>query len=83
MTIEYNSSVLVSAGWRNVTITAIAEKISEKRAKVVEVIKIDGEGIQRNMSRTGAKRQRYNGGYIADREIGKIKILSKCFILNN
>lgn len=82
LTISYNSSVLVDAGWRHVTITAIAERISDKRAQVIEVIEIDGEPVSANMSRTGAKRQQYNGAGIAKREVDKVKILSKCNIIN-
>lgn len=81
LTIAYNSSVLVNAGWRHVTITANAERISDKRVKVIEVIEIDGELVSANMSRTGAKRQRYHGTGIAKREVDKAKILSKCNII--
>jgi len=80
ITIGYNSSVYVPAGWRHVTIKAVAEKITEKRVKVIEVLEIDGEEIKNKMSRTGAKRQEYHGTGIALREIGKVKILSKCNI---
>ena len=80
MVIGYNSSVYVPAGWRQVYIKALAEPISEKRAKVLEVLEIDGEEIKANMSRTGAKRQTYHGTGIAQREIDKVKILSKCDI---
>jgi len=78
LTIKYNASVLVGAGWRSVKITAIAEKISEKRAEIKEVIAIDGEEPSGYTSRTGAKRQTYNANSIALREIGNVKILSKC-----
>lgn len=81
MNIEYKSSVYVAAGWRSVTITATAEKISEKRAKVTDVVAIDGEPVRSTMSRTGAKRQSYHGTGIAERERGKIKILSRCDVL--
>lgn len=50
----------------------MAEKISEKRAKVLEVITIDGEEVKANMSRTGAKRQSYWGVGAARREEGKV-----------
>ena len=78
MQISYNSSVSVPAGWRSVTITAEVEPISEKRARVVKVIDIDGEGNSGYASRTGAKRQEYNVGYWADKQVGMVKILSKC-----
>ena len=78
MKIKYTTSVFTPAGWRGEVITAIVEKISEKRAKVKEVIDIGGNGAYGYASRTGAKRQQYNCGGVAKREIGKIKILSKC-----
>jgi len=83
ITIKYNASVMVQAGWRSVLITAKVDKISEKRAKVVEVLDIDGEGNDGYASRTGAKRQTYHVGGIAMREVGNIKILSKCEILSD
>ena len=76
MTITYNSSVLVDAGWRSVTIEALVEKTSEKMAKVIDVISIDGEAPNGYTSRTGAKRQTYNAAGVARREIGKTKRLS-------
>jgi len=82
MLINYNTSVFTPAGWRHVTITAQVEKISEKRAKVVEVIKIDGEKPTGYASRTGAKRQTYSAKGVALREVGAVKILSKCTIID-
>ena len=79
--IQYTASVLVQAGWRSLEITAIAEKISEKRCKVVQVIDVDGEGLTGYASRTGANRQKYNVGYIANREIGSVKIISKLTVI--
>jgi hypothetical protein len=76
--IKYKTAVMVPAGWRSVMITAQAEQISVKRAQVVEVVAIDGESPDGYTSRTGAKRQTYNAAGIAEREKGKIKILSKC-----
>jgi len=76
MSIQYNAEVMVPAGWRSVTITATAEKISEKRVKVITVDDIDGDGKTGYGSRTGAKRQRYHIGGIAAREEGKIKNIS-------
>lgn len=81
MTIEYNSSVMVPAGWRSVTVQALVEPITAKRVKVLEVLEIDGDTPCGYTSRTGAKRQIYNAAGIASREVGKIKILSKCTIL--
>ena len=81
MKITYNASVFTSAGWRSVTITAKVSKISEKRGKVCEVLLIDGELPTGYLSRTGAKRQTYNAHGVGLREVGKIKILSKCDIL--
>ena len=81
--IQYTASVLVNAGWRSLEITAIAEKISEKRCKVTEVIDVDGEGVAGYASRTGANRQKYNVGSIAQREIGSVKIISKLTVIED
>lgn len=81
ITIKYSTGVLVSAGWRQVTITAIAEKTSAKMAKVIEVTEIDGEAPDYGMSRTGAKRQEFNGHYLDRREMGAKKRLSACVIV--
>lgn len=78
ITITYNSSVFTPAGWRGVVVTAKAELLSAKRAEVVEVVDIDGEGNSGYASRTGAKRQQYNVGGTAKREVGAVKLLSKC-----
>jgi hypothetical protein len=82
VTIKYNASVFTQAGFRGVTMTALVEKISEKRVKVLEVLKIDGEEVKANMSRTGANRQRYYGVAVAAKEKGKTKNLSACELLN-
>ncbi len=82
ITIKYNASVLTAAGFRGVTMLAKAEKISDKRARVIEVFKIDGEAVKANMSRTGANRQKYYGVGAANREQGKIKNLSSCVVEN-
>lgn len=79
MKIEYKISVNTPAGWRSVYMTAIAEKISQKRVKVLEVTHIDDKLIKPNMSRTGANRQKFNGEYFAQREIGKTKNISSLF----
>jgi hypothetical protein len=81
ITINYKSSVFTPAGWRGVTITATAEKTSEKMAIVTEVTNIDGEDVVANMSRTGAKRQAYYGIGVASREIGAKKRLGTCTII--
>ena len=81
MTIKYNGSVNTQAGWRSVKFTAKVKKISEKRCEIIEVIHIDDEPISTNMSRTGSKRQKYNGEYFSQAQTGKKKNLSGCEIL--
>ena len=76
MIIEYTLSVCTPAGWRGCTATAVAHKISAKMLEVDAVTEIDGDIPSYNSSRTGAKRQRYNGVYFAGREVGKRKRLS-------
>ena len=78
--IKYAGSVKCAAGFRSVTITANAEKISDKRVKILEVVDIDGDGVGYN-SRTGANRQKYNGHYTAQLEAGKINNLSSCEVV--
>jgi len=73
MIITYSSSVKTPAGWRSVTVTADAQEVSEKRVKVIKVTDIDGEGNSGFASRTGANRQKYNLGFFADAEAGKLK----------
>ena len=80
--INYNASVFTAAGWRSVTITAMAEPSKTgKMARVTEVTAIDGKTPTTGMSRTGAKRQAYNGKSIAKREIDANKRLSACTII--
>ena len=81
MKVKYNASVFTPAGFRSVTMTAIVEKISDKRVKVLEVTEINGEEVKANMSRTGAKRQAFYGIGSAAKEQGKIKNLSACEVL--
>ena len=81
MIIKYETSVFTPAGWRGETVTAEAEKISDKRARITEILDIGGNGNHGYHSRTGAKRQMYNVGGVAKREIDKIKILSKCEVV--
>jgi len=81
ISIQYNTAIQLPVGWRSVKITATAEKISEKRVKVITVEDIDGDGNTGYGSRTGAKRQRYNIGGIASSEEGKIKNISTLMCL--
>jgi hypothetical protein len=80
MQIAYEASVFTAAGWRSVTITASAEKISAGMAAVKSVIAIDGEKPVGYTSRTGANRQKYNAAGIAAREVGKRKRISACVV---
>ena len=77
MIIKYSTAVFTPAGWRSETVTARVELLSPKRGKVVDVIDVGGNGSTGYASRTGAKRQAYNVGGVAQREMGAIKILSK------
>ena len=74
MIIKYTSSVKTAAGWRSELITARAEKLTDKRLQVVEVIDIGGNGSTGYASRTGANRQQYNVGYFASQQIGAVKL---------
>lgn len=78
MKIQYSIGVKVEAGWRQVSIEADAESISPKMARVTRVITIDGESPRYGQSRTGAKRQAFNGLFWAKGEIGKTKRISAC-----
>ena len=79
--INYTSAVFTSAGWRSVSITAMAEQVSPGMAKVIAVTEIDGEEPRGYTSRTGAKRQQYNASGVAAREVGAKKRISTCKIL--
>lgn len=79
VTIEYKASVNTPAGWRSVHMKGTAKKISEKRVEIVEITHINDEPVQYNMSRTGAKRQEFNGNYFANQEVGKTKNISSLF----
>ena len=81
MIIEYTASVFTPAGWRGVTIAAYAERISAGMARVIAVRAIDGEDPRPGMSRTGARRQQFNGVGVAAREVGALKRLSACNIM--
>ena len=62
-------------------IAADAERISAGMARVTAVTAIDGEDPRPGMSRTGARRQQFNGAGVAAREVGARKRLSACSIL--
>lgn len=81
ITIKYDIGVKTLAGWRNVTITAEAELTSAAMARVVRVIAIDGEAPAAGMSRTGARRQEFNGLYVAKQQVGAKKRLSACEVV--
>lgn len=82
MIVKYNSSVKTAAGWRSVSLLAEVERVSEKTARVTRVLEIDGAVPAFSMSRTGAKRQGYNGLFFAGAEVGKRKFLSSCEIVD-
>ena len=81
MKIKYQSSVKTQAGWRSVDVLAVADSVSAKMARIVDVLQIDGEKPGYKQSRTGAKRQQFNGLFVARLEVGKNKRLSSCKIL--
>lgn len=76
ITIKYSTSVKVAAGWRDVNVVAKAAM-----AEVVEVITIDGEEPSRTQSRTGARRQEFNGIWWAKTQIGAKKRVSACEVI--
>lgn len=79
---QYTISVHTACGWRgNVTVTAMVKQVSSKMYEVLDVWALDGEKPRYGMSRTGAKRQQYNGLYFATQEIGKKKRASSLTIL--
>lgn len=77
MIIKYNTAVYTPAGWRAETVTARAEKLSDKRARVLEVLDVGGNGNTGWASRTGARRQQYSVGGVARREVGQIKLTGR------
>lgn len=81
ITIVYSSAVKVEAGWRQVNVKASAEKISAGMAVVREVVEIDGETPASGQSRTGAKRQSFNGKWWAAQQVGAKKRISSCEIV--
>ena len=70
----YDTSVYKAKinGWRQESVKVVVEAISAKRVKV-----IDCEGGKYS----GSKRQYYNPDGIARREIGKIKLTSSLFCI--
>ena len=78
MILKYSVGVNVPAGWRQVSIVAECEPISPQMARVLNVRSIDGEAPNTTQSRTGARRQEFNGLWWAKREIGKTKRISAC-----
>ena len=76
VTVKYKSSVLTAAGWRSITIIAGANYLSAKRVEITCVDSIDGLTPEKNMTRTGSKRQSYDGLYFAGNEAGKVKNIS-------
>lgn len=82
MMILYSVGAFTRAGWRQVSICAQAENTTPKMARVLYVVSIDGKPAMGWHSRTGAKRQQYDASSIAAREIGAIKRLSSCVIVN-
>jgi hypothetical protein len=81
MKIRYQVDVKVDAGWRQVSVVANAELISLKMARVIDVITIDDETPSYGQSRTGAKRQSFNGQWWANGETGKTKRISACEVI--
>lgn len=81
MQIRYSTAVYTPAGWRSEVVTAQAEAISPKRLRVVSVLDVGGNGATGWGSRTGAKRQQYNVGGVALREVGAVKLLGKVHVL--
>lgn len=81
MKIEYKSTALTAAGYRSVYVIAEAKKLSEKRCEVVRVLTINDEVPRCRMSRTGARRQEFNGLKLAELEEGKKKNISQLYKL--
>lgn len=80
--IQYKGTIHCSAGFRSVYFKGTAEKLSPKRIKVVSITHINDEPVTLDMSRTGANRQKFNGVYFANGEIGKVKNISTLFDIN-
>ena len=82
MQIKYNASVKTPAGWRHVYIIASATQVSAGMVVVDSVVEIDGEMPSKHQSRTGAKRQAFDGLYFASIQIGLKKRLSACQLIS-
>ena len=81
MKIEYKTSVLVEAGWRSVSILALADKLSDKRVKVLNVLTIDNQPVGGCHSITGTNRQTFSSDKTAKNEIGKTKNISSLIFI--
>lgn len=81
MLIEYSASVFTPAGWRSVPIRARCAPKTAKMVTITEVLTIAGDVPTYGMSVTGAKRQSFNGIGVAAREIGAVKRLSACKVI--
>jgi len=79
--IEYKASVNTPAGWRSVYMSGTAKQTSQNRVEVVEITHIDGDRVAKNMNRTGANRQQFDGEYFANLETGKKKNVSALFTI--
>jgi hypothetical protein len=82
MKIKYTSSVKVAAGWRSVAIVAACEQVSPGMVQVTRIELIDGETPGYGQSRTGAKRQEFNGKWLAEKQVGAKKRLSACEVMS-
>jgi hypothetical protein len=60
---DYNVNIYTAIGWRGRKATAILEKVSEKRAKIVAC----------RIPKADSKRQDYFNKYWENEEIGKVK----------
>ena len=81
LVVFYSSAVKVAAGWRHVGIVAEVEKVSAGMAVVQRVVTIDGEVPTRTQSRTGAKRQEFDGVWWSGQQVGERKRISACEVL--
>ena len=72
---------MTPAGWRPVAVVAEAHKVSPGMAIVDSVELINGKSPSYGQSRTGARRQEFNGTYFASIQVGTKKRLSACAIL--
>lgn len=76
MKVKYAAGVLTAAGWRQVEVTALADKVSDKMIKIIKVLDVDGHGTTGHASRTGAKRQTFSVYFLAKSQEGKRKRFS-------